>query len=114
MVKQIFKGFCNSLYFSFIVVQFIFHTTDQSIAQSRAEVKISDDIPTLFIDGEPYPPFAYMSYLGEKKYYKEIAATGIHLYNILSYLGKKRDKFHFKSLFISIHVNHLDKLIYFS
>ncbi|NOX65885.1 MAG: hypothetical protein GXO85_08815 [Chlorobi bacterium] len=58
-------------------------------AQSRAEVKISNDIPTLFIDGKPYPPFAYMSYLGEKKYYKEIAATGIHLYNIPSYLGER-------------------------
>jgi len=89
MVKQIFKSFLKSLFVFFIFVHFNYLTTELLFAQSRAEVKISNDIPTLFIDGKPYPPFAYMSYLGEKKYYKEIAATGIHLYNIPSYLGER-------------------------
>lgn len=61
----------------------------QSLAQSQAEIKIDSGNPTLLIDGKAYPPFAYMSYLGEKKYYKEIAASGIHLYNIPSYLGER-------------------------
>ena len=30
-----------------------------------------------------------MSYFGEQKYFKEIAVTGIHLYNIPSYLGER-------------------------
>ncbi len=89
MVKQIFKSFSQRFFFLFIAVHLNCFTTELLVAQSRAEVKTSNDIPTLFIDGKPYPPFAYMSYLGEKKYYKEIAATGIHLYNIPSYLGER-------------------------
>ena len=89
MVKRKFKRFCKRLFHIIILVHFICLSTDLSIAQSRAEVKIFNDIPTLFVNEKPYPPYAYMSYLGEKKYYKEIAATGIHLYNIPSYLGER-------------------------
>lgn len=53
------------------------------------EVRIDNGIPTLFIDGERYPPFAYLSYLGDKKYYKEFADIGIHLYNFPVYLGDR-------------------------
>jgi beta-galactosidase len=36
-----------------------------------------------------FPPFAYLSYLGEKQYYKEVASAGIHLYNFPVYLGDR-------------------------
>ena len=89
MVKKKFKSLRKSLLLIIISLHFIYLTTDLLLAQSRAEVKIFNDIPTLFINEKPYPPYAYMSYLGEKKYYKEIAAAGIHLYNIPSYLGER-------------------------
>ena len=56
---------------------------------TSGEVKGYNGVPTLFFDNKPYPPFAYMSYLGEMKYYKEVAAAGIHLYNFPSYLGDR-------------------------
>lgn len=89
MAKKKLKNFCKRLFHIIIIVHFICLTTNTSIAQSHAEVKISNGIPTLFIDEKPFSPYAYMSYLGEKKYYKEIAETGIHLYNIPSYLGER-------------------------
>ena len=57
-------------------------------AQSKAEIRIGSGSPSFIIDGEIYPPYAYMSYLGEEEFYKEIAATGIHIYNIPAYLGE--------------------------
>ncbi|GAA4446622.1 hypothetical protein GCM10023091_40090 [Ravibacter arvi] len=46
-------------------------------------------VPTLLVDGRPYPPFAYMSYLGEKPYYQKIADAGVHLFCIPAYLGDR-------------------------
>ena len=63
--------------------------TGIAIGQPNAEVREYEGAPALFINGEPYPPFAYMSYLGEKKYYAEMAAAGLHLYNIPAYLGDR-------------------------
>ncbi|MCM4151028.1 hypothetical protein DHD05_05430 [Arenibacter sp. N53] len=57
-------------------------------AQSKAEIKWTEGNPSLVIDGETYPPYAYMSYLGEEEYYEEIAGTGIHIFNIPAYLGE--------------------------
>lgn len=74
-------------FFLIIAVTLLFYAPCQSLAQS--EIKMNSGHPTLLIDGKNYPPFAYMSYLGEKKYYKEITASGIHLYNIPSYLGER-------------------------
>lgn len=54
-----------------------------------AEVRTEKDVPRLFINGELYPPFAYMSYLGEEKFYAEMAGAGLHLYNIPAYLGDR-------------------------
>lgn len=54
-----------------------------------AEVRTDGDVPQLFIDGKPYPPYAYMSYLGEEKFYAEMAGAGLHLYNIPAYLGDR-------------------------
>jgi len=45
--------------------------------------------PTLFINGAPVPPFAYMSYLGKETYYREVAQAGIHLYCFPAYLGDR-------------------------
>ncbi len=61
----------------------------QSPARGCAEVKIHAGVPTLFVNGLPYPPYAYMSYLGSGKYYREAALSGIHLYNIPAYLGDR-------------------------
>ena len=60
-----------------------------AFTQDRAEIKILAGVPALFINEKPYPPFAYMSYLGEKEYYKEIANAGIHLYCFPAYLGDR-------------------------
>lgn len=54
-----------------------------------ATVKMKAGVPALYINGKVYPPYAYMSYLGEEKYYREVAAAGVHLYNIPVYLGDR-------------------------
>ena len=54
-----------------------------------AEVKDRAGVPTLFVDDVPYPPYAYMSYLGEPKFYREMEKAGLHLYNIPAYLGDR-------------------------
>lgn len=55
----------------------------------EAKVKMFEGVPTLFVNGDPYPPYAYKSYLGEVEYYSEIAASGIHLYSFPAYLGDR-------------------------
>lgn len=55
----------------------------------RATVRPLHGVPSLFVDGAPYAPFAYMSYLGEKAHYREAAETGIHLYCFPAYLGDR-------------------------
>lgn len=55
----------------------------------RAEVKEQEGVPTLFVNGVPYPPYAYMSYLGETQFYEEMGQVGLHLYNIPAYLGDR-------------------------
>jgi beta-galactosidase len=45
--------------------------------------------PTLFVNGEAVPPIAYMSYLGETRFYREVADAGIHLYCFPAYLGDR-------------------------
>jgi len=77
----------NKLYNLYGIVIILLMNISLSIAQNKTEIKISTAVPALFINEMPCPPFAYMSYLGEKKYYKEIAATGIHLYCFPAYLG---------------------------
>lgn len=54
---------------------------------ARAEVKMHAGVPALYVNGRLTPPFAYMSYFGEPRYYKEAAGAGIHLYNVPAYLG---------------------------
>ena len=61
----------------------------QSPVLGCAEVKTHAGVPTLFVNGLPYPPYAYMSYLGSGEYYREAALSGIHLYNIPAYLGDR-------------------------
>jgi beta-galactosidase len=61
----------------------------QSATRSIATVKKHAGVPSLYINDTLAPPFAYMSYLGETQYYKEVAAAGIHLYNIPAYLGDR-------------------------
>jgi len=54
-----------------------------------AKIEVVEKTPTLYIGGKKEPPFAYMSYLGEPQFYSEVAAAGIHLYNIPAYLGDR-------------------------
>lgn len=61
----------------------------QSNGRLKAEVKSAGGVPSLFVNGKMYPPYAYMSYLGEEKYYKEVAEAGLHIFNIPAYLGDR-------------------------
>lgn len=61
----------------------------QRFAPLSSEVRMEGGVPQLFINGNPYPPYAYMSYLGEEKFYAEVAEAGLHLYNIPAYLGDR-------------------------
>ncbi|WP_119079153.1 beta-galactosidase [Chitinophaga alhagiae] len=54
---------------------------------ARAEVKMHAGVPALYVNGRLTPPFAYMSYFGKPRYYREAAGAGIHLYNVPAYLG---------------------------
>lgn len=50
-------------------------------------VKSSKGLPELWINGRRVPPFAYMSYLGQGSYYKEVAAQGVDIFCLPAYLG---------------------------
>ncbi|PXX25730.1 beta-galactosidase [Arenibacter sp. ARW7G5Y1] len=78
----------NSTYFFLLLIGLFFMGNIKIQAQSKAAIKWTEGNPSLVIDGETYPPYAYMSYLGEEEFYKEISATGIHIYNIPAYLGE--------------------------
>ncbi|MCP4641809.1 MAG: hypothetical protein GY851_15305 [bacterium] len=54
-----------------------------------ASVETRSGRPTLLVNGQPTPPFAYMSYLGKETYYREVAEAGIHLYCFPAYLGDR-------------------------
>ncbi len=62
---------------------------NSSAGQNKAEIKINKGVPSLYLEGRLYPPVAYMSYLGEKEFYKEAAGAGIHLYCFPAYLGDR-------------------------
>ena len=47
----------------------------------NAKVKINQGVPTLFINDVPYPPFLYFFTVPVKKYIKDFAKAGIHLYS---------------------------------
>ncbi|RIH63583.1 hypothetical protein D1164_19335 [Mariniphaga sediminis] len=78
----------KKFYFSEVLIVLLF-ACSLSHAQNKTEVKQIAGVPALFINEQLYSPFAYMSYLGEQKYYKEIAETGIHLYCFPAYLGDR-------------------------
>ncbi len=67
----------------------VIQTPAQQLKRLRSEVKTFGGVPALYIDNELQVPFAYMSYLGEEKYYREVAEVGLHLYNIPAYLGDR-------------------------
>ncbi len=56
---------------------------------NHAAVHLHRGRPTLFLNGEPTPSLAYMSYLGETRYYREMAEAGIHLYCFPAHLGDR-------------------------
>ncbi len=56
---------------------------------NHAAVSMRAGRPTLVVNGREAPPFAYMSYLGETQFYREVAEAGIHLYCFPAYLGDR-------------------------
>lgn len=89
MRNNLLKSTCRDFTPLAMVVILIFALHFSANAQPRSEIQVTSGVPTLIIDGKTYPPYAYMSYLGEKKYYKEVASCGVHLYNIPAYLGER-------------------------
>ena len=88
-MKKVFTcSLFNYPYHLFSLIFMMFIGNGLVHAQSKAEIKWTEGNPSLVIDGETYPPYAYMSYLGEEEYYEEIAGTGIHIFNIPAYLGE--------------------------
>ena len=73
----------------FVCIFILFSCSDTHEVKNCSEVRIENGIPSLFINGKPFPPFAYISYLGEKRYYQEAASVGIHLYQFPVYLGDR-------------------------
>ncbi len=71
------------------ILVLVFQFSCQSKIDTYTKVEISNGVPGLVINDKPYPPYAYMSYLGEEKYYKEAANADIHLYNIPAYMGDR-------------------------
>lgn len=67
----------------------MFFCTAVLFSVPHAEVRMIEGHPALFIKGNAVPPFAYMSYFGETRHYREIAAAGIHLYCFPAYLGDR-------------------------
>jgi len=59
------------------------------ITNKKAEVKIINEVPSLFIDNKQVPPFAYMSYFGETEFYKQISESDIHIYCTPAYLAER-------------------------
>ncbi len=62
------KPFCFLGFLAFVQVGMV----AQSPVQGCAEVKTHAGVPTLFVNGLSYPPYAYMSYLGSGAYYLRI------------------------------------------
>lgn len=88
MAKSTNRLLINNLCYFLPLIGWLLVGKQTAEAQTKAEIKWTESNPSLVIDGETYPPFAYMSYLGEEEYYREIAETGIHIYNIPAYLGE--------------------------
>ncbi len=65
------------------------HSTAQTIHFPKSKVIQTEERISFSVDGKDYPPYAYMSYLGEPKFYEEIAQQGLHIYNIPAYLGDR-------------------------
>lgn len=82
-----------SFRFRYLIGLAFFFTDHQATAQNppllNPGIKMHNGVPSLFINDELQPPFAYMSYFGEEKYYREFAEAGLHIYNIPAYLGDR-------------------------
>ncbi|MDQ6480133.1 hypothetical protein [Dyadobacter sp. LHD-138] len=56
---------------------------------NTASVKSNAGLPELWINERRVPPFAYMSYLGQSKFYKEVADQGVDIFCLPAYLGNQ-------------------------
>lgn len=55
--------------------------------QNESRVRSEGGKVNLYINGEQTVPFAYMSYLGEGRYFSEMGNAGIGLFCLLAYMG---------------------------
>lgn len=65
---------------------------DRVVAQSfhhHTTVREAGGSIGLFIDDRQVPPFAYMSYLGESRNFREMADSGLEIFCLLAYLGDR-------------------------
>ncbi len=51
-------------------------------APIRSQVRMHGGVPTLFVDGEPYPAAAYMTYLETYAHYEQFADAGYTLFSM--------------------------------
>jgi len=56
---------------------------------NTASVKNNEGLPELWINEHRVAPFAYMSYLGQSKFYKEVADQGVDIFCLPAYLGNQ-------------------------
>jgi len=54
---------------------------------NTASVKSKQGFPELWINERKLPPFAYMSYLGQSRFYKEVADHGVEIFCLPAYLS---------------------------
>lgn len=54
-----------------------------------SSVKNYGGVPTLFINNEPYPAIAYITYLTERNCYEDFAKSQYRLFSITSYFGRQ-------------------------
>lgn len=83
------RCFVNSYRLAVTCTIVVFLGALQSFGQVEAKIENVNGNPSLVINGQEYPPFAYMSYLGEEEFYREIAHSDIHLYNFPAYIGER-------------------------
>ncbi len=71
----------------FLLNCFLFNRAAGQDFINKSEVRVTGNEPALWVNGKRVPPFAYMSYLGESRYYKEVGDHGMKIYCLPAYLG---------------------------
>lgn len=70
-----------------LILGFYLQTSFGQSFINKADVRKENGSVGLWINNRQVPPFAYMSYLGESRYYDEVARHGLDLFCLPAYLG---------------------------